>query len=240
MSHDREYSHPTGMTKSVSRAVIEQLEKTKSSGMPNTGAGVADLANASNGAATSVAIDARTGYEKPLVNLSLDQGGLNEWKSVALANTNAAGTTQVIIGSMLGTAGGAAQFGQPANASDDAAVTTDGIASVAFLQGISRLSNSKPLVITDLVLDGPEAIINAVRIQYNTLHFDNTVKPEIVPQAVWERRTDFNTTVWHVPGPFIIDPLHFIQLSLVSQAANDYTIRLRFEYWEGAAQFTQV
>ncbi len=229
-------------TKSVSKAVVEHLASTRgnAAGMPVTGAGVADMANAANGVATNVAIDARTGYEKPVVNLSLDQGGLNEWKSMALANTNAAGTTQVIFGSMLGTAGGAAQFGQPANASDDAAVTSDGVASVGFAQGISRLSNSKPLIVTDLVLDGPEAVINAVTIQYNTLHFDNTVKPEIIPQAVWERRTDFNTTVWHVPGPFVLDPLHFLQLSLVSTVANNFTVRLRFEYWESAAAFSQV
>lgn len=227
-------------TKSVSTAVVEQLEKAKNGGgMPETGAGITAMAN-TNGAAIATAIDARTGYEKPVVRLSTDQGGLNEWKSMALANTNAAGITQVIFGSMLGTAGGAAQFGQAANASDDAAVTTDGVASVAFAQGISRLSNSKALVITDLVLDGPEAVINAVAIQYNTLHPDNTVKPEVIPQAVWERRTDFNTTVWHVPGPFILDSLHFLQLSLTSLAANDYTVRLRYEYWEGAGDFVQV
>lgn len=225
-----------GITKSVSRSVVEQLEKTKEP-MPRPGA--AEMAPLSSPAAGG-AIDVRTGYEKPIVNLSLDQGGLNEWKSMALANGNAAGTTQVLFGSLLGEAGGAAQFGQAANASDDAAVTTDGIASVGFAQGISRLANNKPLVVTDLVLDGAEAVINAVTIQYNTLHFDNTVKPEVIPQAVWERRTDFNTTVWHVPGPFVLDSLHFLQLSLVSTAANNYTIRLRIEYWEGAAQFTQV
>ncbi len=224
------------MTKTLSQSVIEQLAKTKS-GLPVTGAGIAELDTP--GKALESAIDARTGYQKPVVNLSFDQGGLNEWKSMSLVNGNAApDTTQVILGSLIGVAGGAAQWGQPANASDDAAVTTDGVASVGFAQALSALSSSKPLIITDLMLDGAEDVINAITIQYNALHFDNTVKPEVIPQAVGEFRTDFNRTVWHVPGPFPIDELHFIQLSLASDA--NYIVRIRIEYWEGASQMVQV
>lgn len=203
----------------------DEVAREMASSADRVNSGIATTANGMQ--VGFIQIDPSIGHQK------------NKWIQWDLTNASGANAYQVRIGSLMGEAGAYARFGLPATGASDTANVSDQVgANVVGLQGFSKITQVRPILVTEIQVTTTDAAQLNKEWTYRELQLDGTspVDKKINVSATAEK-SDNRTDLLVMEGQWILDPMHWLEFQI--KITCSVTIKLLVEAWSNIVNFTQ-
>ena len=183
----------------------------------------------------------KAGVQGRHVAVSLDFKGAktNHWVQFDIEHTKPAGSDELLrIGGFFGLPGIYAEFGIPSGAADSGDVQDQLGVGCQKVQGFSRLSAYKPMILNEIRVVSEDAIQLNQPITYNEVTFDAVKDVDKINVLATQQKSDERENLLVARGEWIIDPQKFIEFTV--KKGKSMQILLRIDSIANVANFAPL